>query len=533
MLFTKTVCNAGSLVYIVPTGLLVTLRYDAHGMIFKAYQGFIDKEDLGESFVKSVVKQGLVPSSIKLHGGTTDIQGVFYSNEIKADGGTLPECEFARIAADIESGSPKYRFYVANVESGAMAITPASMQSWTKMVGFNSLPCWAVPINANDEVLKNYLSGSVYANFEYPLISGFMVFEGQNKGRYVPINLETFTVADKVTNLVDYDGYIKCGLRCNYIPPEGSDESIVVDRLAIEYPEAVKYNIQKGSQVVISDNKVIWSNTKNADSSTRLAKRISCSSCHKILDVPDDGPMMCDDPFCTSRLYPRIKRFCTILGLEILSTEDFDAAVKSGDLTILPDLLLLPKYKDIRIAKHLSEIILACMDGYVGMNRDWMIKFCNKCNNSYNTVKYYLEGPIRIRTELDMMTTPRFITWANNPRNLVELETVINSEQISIINSDKIIKFDGPPILRNKKIMITGTFLHGSTEDIIAILNSYSAEVVTKFDKKVQCVVVGDIKENIDGLAIQAARELDLPMFDESAFFARYSIDEDLEKFLK
>ena len=81
--------------------------------------------------------------------------------------------------------------------------------------------------------------------------------------------------------------------------------------------------------------------------------------------------------------------------------------------------------------------------------------------------------------------------------------------------------------------MITGTFKHGTTEDIIAILQSYSATVVTQMDKKVQCVVVGDIKENIDGLAIHAARELDIPMFDETAFFDRYTIDEDLEKFLK
>ena len=82
MLFTKTVCSAGSLLYVVPTGLLVTLRYDAHGMLYKVYQGILTKEDLGEDFLKSIVKMGLVPSSIKLHGGTTDIWGVFYSNKI-------------------------------------------------------------------------------------------------------------------------------------------------------------------------------------------------------------------------------------------------------------------------------------------------------------------------------------------------------------------------------------------------------------------------------------------------------------------
>lgn len=521
MLFTKTVCNAGSLAYIVPTGLLVTLHYDAHGMLYKVYQGYTEMEDLGDDFLKAIVRQGLVPNTIKLHGGTTNIWGVFYSNEFKAKEGNLPDCEFKRIADDIKSGSPKYRFYVGNVESGAMAITPSSMQSWTKMVGFETLPCWAVPTNATDAMLKTYLSGNAYLGFEYPLISGYIIFEGQNAGRYCPTDLKTATVRTKPTKLIDYSGYIKYGL-------EFADSSLVID-----YPEAVKYNIQKGSQVVIDNGRVIWSNTQNAEPTTRLAKRITCSSCNKILDVPESGMMTCTDEFCISRLYPRIYRFCNILGIDILPEADFDAAIKSKELTILPDLLLLPKYKDIKIKKHLSEILLAIINGEVGMNKEWLIKFCNKCNNSYSTVKYYFEGPRRINTELDMPITPRFAKWLAEPRNLIELDTIINSEQIEVADADRITKFNGAPVLRDKRVMITGTFMHGSITDIIAILQSYSATVVTQMDKKVQCVVVGDIKENIDGLAIQAARELDIPMFDESSFFARYSIDEDLEKFLK
>ena len=523
MLFTKTVCNAGSLVYVVPTGLLVTLHYDAHGMLSKVYQGINEKEDTGDEFLKAIVRQGLVPNAIKLHGGSTDIQGVFYSNEIASLSGTLPECESFRIIEDIKSGSPKYKFFVGNVESGAMAITPSSMQSWTKMVGFDSLPCWAVPSNVGERDLSMFCQSNVFSTFEYPLIAGYFVFEGQNRAKYIPTKLDTFKVISEPIKLIDYNGYIKYGIKSNSIS------------LVIDYPDAVKYNIQKGSQVVVDPDtqKVIWSNTQKADPTARLAKRITCSSCHKILDVPESGVMTCSDPFCTSRLYPRIKRFCIILGLDILSESDFDDAVKSNELTILPDLLLLPKYKDIKITKHLSEIILASIDGDVGMSRDWIVKFCNKCNNSYDTVKYYFEGPRRITTELDMVVSPRFFTWLAEGRNLIELDTIIHSEQIEIDNADRLVKFDGAPVLRDKRVMITGTFLHGTIQDIIAILQSYSATVVTQMDKKVDCVVIGDIKENIDGLAIQAARELDIPMFDETAFFNRYSIDEDLEKFLK
>ena len=521
MLITKTFCNAGSLVYIVPTGLLVTLHYDAHGMLNKVYQGFEDKTDLGEDFLKAVVRQGLVPNNIKLHGGTTDIWGVFYSNEIMNPNGVLPDCEFDRIAKDIISGSPKYRFYAGNVESGAMQITPSSMQGWTKMVGFDSLPCWAVPVNATDNMLGSYMTGNTNIHFEYPLISGFIVFEGQDKGRFHSCSLKTFKVTDTPFTLIDYDGYIKYGLTYG-------EEHLVID-----YPVAVKYNIQQNSQVVVDGNNVIWSNTASEDSPNRLSNRITCSTCHKLLDVPEAGMMTCSDDFCISRLYPRISRFCNVLGLEPLATDEFDKLVSSGDITILPDILLLPQYKDLKITKPLSEVIFATISGEVGMNKEWLIKLCNKCNNSYPTVKYYFEGPLRIRTELDMDIPRRFLKWLSEPRNLVELETIINSEQIQLANDGKITKFDGAPVLRDKRVMITGTFMHGSTEDIIAILQSYSATVVTEMDKHVSCVVVGDIKENISGLAIQAARELDIPMFDESQFFARYSIDEDLEKFLK
>lgn len=523
MLFTKTVCNAGSLVYVVPTGLLVTLHYDAHGVLSKVYQGINEKEELGQDFLKGIVRQGLVPSTIRLHGGATDIQGVFYSRDINSVSGTIPECEFANLVADIKSGNPNYRFFVGNVESGAMAITASSMQSWAKTVGFDALPCWAVPLNANDDSLMSFCSSSAFSQFEYPLIAGYFVFESQNKVKYIPTNLETYRITSEPVKLIDYDGNIKYGIKSKSVS------------LVIDYPEAVKYNVKKGSQVVLDPHtkKVIWSSTQKADPATRLAKRITCSSCHKILDVPENGSMTCSDPFCTSRLYPRIKRFCTILGLDVLDESSFDKAVKSHDIMILPDVLLISKYKEVKITNHLSDIILASIDGDVGISRDWVVKFCSKCNNSYDTVKYYFEGPRRIATELDMTVPPRLASWLSESRNLIELDTIIHSEQIQIDNADRLVKFEGAPVLRDKRVMITGTFLHGTLQDIIAIFQSYSATVVTTMDKKVDCVVVGDIKENIDGLAIQAARELDIPLFTESAFFARYSIDEDLEKFLK
>ena len=131
-----------------------------------------------------------------------------------------------------------------------------------------------------------------------------------------------------------------------------------------------------------------------------------------------------------------------------------------------------------------------------------------------------------------MNVSRRFATWLSIPQNTVELDTVINSDQIDIAVQDRIMSSDGAPIFRNKTIYITGTFRHGTIPEIKAILESYSATVVTDFDNYIQCVLVGDIKDSIEGKAILAARELKLPIFSESEFFAKYEIDEDLEKFL-
>ena len=244
------------------------------------------------------------------------------------------------------------------------------------------------------------------------------------------------------------------------------------------------------------------------------------------------GLMTCSNPYCTSLLYPKIERFCKVLGLDVLSKEQFDKYVEDSELQIFPDVLLLPEYKDIKIKKNLWELIFACIPMDVGVDKQWLIKFCNRCNNNYKTVKYYFDGPIRIYTELDMNVSRRFANWLSIPRNILELDTIINSEQIELAVKDKVMSFDGAPIFRNKTIYITGTFKHGSLAEIRAILESYSAVVVTDFDQHIQCVLVGDIKEDIEGQAILAARELHLPIFSESEFFAKYEIDSDLEKYL-
>ena len=528
MLLTKTFCRPGSLVYIVPTGLLVSLRYDAHGQLNLISKGFfehtsegLENSAISDDFRKAVVNHGLVPGSIQVTGTTTVVWGVFYSDVFKSSVGDVPSCEYDRIIKDIVGGNVKYKFYTGNVDSGAASINnPTSLSTWGRMAGFDLLPSWLVPADATDKSLKDYISSNIHYPFKYPLISGYVVYEGASSPYFYSLSLQTITVKN-TSKYVTHSGYIK------YKVFYGDDEVITMN-----YPDAAFFNVKKDSQLVLDGSTVIWSNTKSSNHSDRLPKRIVCKSCGKILDVPDTGYMTCSNPYCTSLLYPRIEKFCKVLGLEILSKEQFDHYIDKSELQIFPDVLLLPEYKELEIKKNLWEIIFACLPIDAGVDKQWLVKFCNRCNNNYQTVKYYFDGPIRIYTELDMNVSRRFANWLSTPQNIMELDTIVNSDQINIATQDKIMSFDGAPIFRNKTIYLTGTFRHGTLAEIQSILESYSATVVTDFDNFVQCVLVGDIKDGIEGQAILAARELNIPIFNETEFFAKYEIDEDLEKYL-
>ena len=123
----------------------------------------------------------------------------------------------------------------------------------------------------------------------------------------------------------------------------------------------------------------------------------------------------------------------------------------------------------------------------------------------------------------------RFARWLNVPQNLSELDTIVTSSQIIIKDTGKLAAFDAPLLFLHKTIFITGTFKHGSLVDIATILQSYGAVVVTEYDDFIDYVLIGDIKDNIKGEAILGARSLGIPVVEESAFFAHYGIDADLQ----
>ena len=120
----------------------------------------------------------------------------------------------------------------------------------------------------------------------------------------------------------------------------------------------------------------------------------------------------------------------------------------------------------------------------------------------------------------------RLVDWLNVNENCSDCVEIFNMPNITVVKAKKFV--DGSPIFRDKKIYITGTFFHGTLDDITSILEGYSATVFDKFDQSVDCVLVGDVPENVNGHAINEAKKLEIPVMDESTFFATYRIDSDI-----
>ena len=68
---------------------------------------------------------------------------------------------------------------------------------------------------------------------------------------------------------------------------------------------------------------------------------------------------------------------------------------------------------------------------------------------------------------------------------------------------------------------------------MISILQSYGAEVTDKFGSDIDCVVIGDILENINARNVKSAQNMRIPVMEESTFFDTYDIDSDIQQNLQ
>lgn len=517
-MFAKTVCKPGSYLCVVPVGLLATLQYSSRGVLEKITIGFEENpKPLSKDILDTIKSNKLVPLSIPITGGTTWISGVFYTDKEFYDEGTLPGCIENSILSDIKQNPRGYTFYAGHVDSLAASFTAImTTRNWLNMSKFKTLPGYIIPYNLSEESFCKMINTNRFP-FKFPLISGYMIWEG-SEYTYYPIMLSQF-IAHRVVKSMDEYGYITGNIL--------NKESLIA--LNTKYSDVIYYNIQASSNVVCtSKGKIVYSKSTDNKSRDKRSNKLVCSICGKEYTAPTSGKVQCDDVHCLSRSYPDICHMLRVLKLPELSYDKYLKYVKQGDITYILDVLLLPEYSNLDIEATMSTLLRAITPLEVCRDDSVFTLVADRCSSSAKTLMYYIEHLDRLHTEIGLSSgqARRWIEWLSDGYNSVLVKTLLEYSNIHIIDNKQ--KFDGAPIFRGKQIAITGKFRHGGLDEVISILRSYSADVVTDVSNSTDCLIIGEFKENIDGKSVQYAKSAGIPIFDEDDFFDKYDIDSDL-----
>jgi len=515
-MFVKNFLTAGDFLTLVPVGIKVSLQYDDNGRIERVYKDWQDHADVTLDFLPKMLEDDMIPRKISVKTGSTFVYGVLYTPTLCPDPGELPQCVMDSLSDKFVLGLAKFNFFAGHVKSFGTTFRGANqIRQWLNFSKFHVLPGFVIPHDI-DEVKFEKMATSNFP-FKYPLISDYIEF-GRDGVDFYSTNLFQEVVFN-VEDGMDEDGSLYSMLTLTH------------EKLKIGYSEAVKYNVIKNTQIVLDESgNIIYS--RSIDKRKRKARedKITCPVCGNIYSVPKSGKCVCSDPHCNSRLYPRVTRMLKILSFPDISYDSYIKLTnKVGKVFSVVDVLYEDSIVDYRPNCTLPNLLRSIVPPEVMHGSDAFTLFCNKCNNSVDTVDYYLHNNRRIVTDLgmgDRADIRRFSEWLEDPINLSDILTLLHSDRVNLTKVDR--KFDGAPIFRDKTIYITGKFKHGDIQEVTSILSSYSADVITSGDAGFDCIVVGDTKEDVNGFVIKHAKSIGVPIFTESEFFTTYGIDEDL-----
>lgn len=516
--------QAGEFIQLVPIGLPLVLQYNEDGNLEKIAYGLTGGTDATKELMLTIRDSSRLPISIPIKGGTTWVHGVLYTGARPNVPGNISEARFSEQYIEMFKQNPNnFNFFGYNVKSKSFNVTgAANIRQWLSMSKFNILPGFMAPANMTPELFDNLVT-KLY-NFKYPLISAFLSF-GQTGCTIYPTDIHAHIVSGPIEDYIDRNGYVHKRV---YV----DENSLSVDELMCKSPEPLLFDYATIELNGIEDGDVIYldsfHNLLYADTSRKPARQISyrCPKCGKVMNVTDDA-LRCGNPDCITRMYPDICHMLSVYKLPPLEYTDYIKLVDNGDITCLLDVLILPQYKDLKLSLTLSQVV----DGLVPVesvhDRDIFNIIANNCSNNVMTFKHYISNPSEMVQ--DFQFKGKNMEVALNlftPKLILYINTVIDSADI--VQENK--AFEGAPIFRGKEIVITGRFRHGNNNFIKSIFESYGAAVVTRVTESTGCVVVGDIPEDVSGIAIRKAKKARIDVFDESTFFNMYDIDADLNE---
>lgn len=515
--------QAGEYVTIVPFGIPITVQYDDRGLIQKILLNHDkdDWQDISSKFLALVIKLHIIPNKIPVTGGTSYVHGVLLTEDLNSSLRNHPVSLQAELLQKFQADPQSFEFYAGDVTSLAVTFKGAvAVRQWLATAQFNLLPGYVVPRDLNDAQFEHMLKANDACKF--PMIDSYILYHLDYSISYPKVQ-HTEVVVDSVKQRFTESGDIVGDI---------SYKSKNADELqTVPYSTIVKYNIHADSIVIRDAELNIIHSISGSDSKkvSQLSRKIQCSSCGRQLIVPDSGSMRCSDPQCNSVLYPRVLQLCKCLNLPLMPFTDYvNYSSTVGSIFSILDIFDIEPYKGIKCEVTLAQGVRAVVPKTIIPGLHQINQLCDACGNSIQTLQYYIQNVDKLKMDLDLEVNAfrRFFDWIASPDNYSDIIEFFKLPNVSLIKQSA--KFEGDPIFRDKLIMITGSFIHGSAEEISSILKSYAADVTTTYSDDVNCILIGDAQENIDGHAVIAARKHMIPILTESQFFSQYDIDSDL-----
>lgn len=518
-MYVRNLLKAGQFVTLVPVGLPITLQYDMNGQLEQVFLGHDDtRTSVTEKLLPVILQERNAPVKIPLAGGTSWVMGVLYSGDLFPVNGLLPDAANAHCIDHYISCPEMYKFYAGNVFSNSTQFRgSAATRQWLNNAKFAVLPGFLVPPNMNGMLFRNMMRSARYP-FKSELVQSYIIHDSKQV-LYVNTGLRQI-FAGTVTSKMTEDGYLLGVVTHKGLP----------EKLETSWANVVNFNLHPNS-IVVTDpkGKILHAEPGDNKNHTPRTRDMVCGVCGKPYSVRvGDFETVCPDEHCLSRMYSRVVQLLETLGLPVISHDTYISSVKNKDVLVLADVLALPTYADSKVDATVSTVLRAAIPYEVCPDTSFIDSFCTRCSNKLPNIRYYLQHPDIIGRELDIqhVSLSQVVSWLNDNSNSSEIEALLDSEHINIVGVDKL--FMGTPILRNKTIMITGKFTHGTSMEVSRILQSYDARVVYDLKGRVDCVVVGDCQEDINSAAIRSAKACQVPVLSEKQFFDQFKIDEDL-----
>lgn len=525
-MYAKNFLVAGQFVEMMPIGMPIVLKYDARGVLTGVYSASNgverDSEDVLPIY-KNLLDSHICKNTISVKNTDTYIYGVI----VAKDKFTFNMCGMSENLATeyisyemlnhpetIDENFSIYCGYATSTSKPFNGV--ANMRQWLNMQGFNTLPGFIVPSDCSDKVIDTlYQAQNKFGDNQ---VMKYLMFDNKDDSVEVKDLRLLNIVVDSVDKVMDSFGHILCSIK--YYPPQNDTTDILVP-----YYDCHKFNVTSGAKLIFNWvlKKIMYSEFVNKVTDTLICP--ICGNTYKI----SNPTVACTDEHCMSTRWTDTNHFLATYNLPKLSGEDYIGLVKDHILQDLCNIFDLEQYKDVHLDSTLFTLIRALIPSYTGIRDRDISGFVQRCSNSIPSINYALNNFENFKARNKDWATEciSLCRWLEDDYNVLELKTLFSIDNIHIIQADKL--FNGTPMFTDRHIVVTGDFIHGSYQDISAIIKSYNGTISNVYNPDATYVVVGGEHSNIDGKIIQLARKNDIPVIEELDFFNKFGIDEDLK----